>query len=469
MFDSRNLAPRVVSRGIFDIFTIYAERQTRDLLKGCDFGDEERYFAEFFALLAQKTGKDKEKLRAWYFDKYMPSICAVLQKHYKPKDGVKELFALLDEANIPFAVFSDYPESGKRLDVLGIRLPVRAKTFGQGAFGAQKPAVRAFREIARALGVEPEDVLVVGDRDDTDGEGARRSGMTFLKVSKNDPLSIKKMYRENLSSPYYPRASLFIPDVGIKYPDDPFEYLNTPRKIVDIAIDEHYTYLDDSFLFKLRSAAMYAAIFAVVFPLSVLRFGLRIEGREKLRKYRSLFKNGAMTCANHVHRWDFLFVLKAVRYRKLYFPARAENIQGADRNLIRLAGGIPIPETLSAMRHFNAAFDRLAAQKRWLHVFPESARWDYFAPIRPFKKGVWTMALRYNIPVIPMVISYRKPGAIARLFKTPALITLRIGDPILPGQTLLPGRAAKDLRERVHQSMVELSGITNNPYTASGE
>ena len=32
------------------------------------------------------------------------------------------------------------------------------------------------------MGVEPSSILVVGDRNDTDGEGARKTGMKFVQV-----------------------------------------------------------------------------------------------------------------------------------------------------------------------------------------------------------------------------------------------------------------------------------------------
>ncbi|MBP5451451.1 MAG: HAD-IA family hydrolase, partial [Treponema sp.] len=50
-------------------------------------------------------------------------------------------------------------------------------------FGISKPAKRAFNQIADTLGVPAENCLVVGDRLDTDGEGARNSGMKFVQVS----------------------------------------------------------------------------------------------------------------------------------------------------------------------------------------------------------------------------------------------------------------------------------------------
>ena len=37
------------------------------------------------------------------------------------------------------------------------------------------------------LNEKPADILVIGDRGDTDGQGARNSGMQFLLVNKKDP------------------------------------------------------------------------------------------------------------------------------------------------------------------------------------------------------------------------------------------------------------------------------------------
>jgi 1-acyl-sn-glycerol-3-phosphate acyltransferase len=203
-----------------------------------------------------------------------------------------------------------------------------------------------------------------------------------------------------------------------------------------------------------------------------IRYCLRVEGRDILKKHRKLFKNGAMTVANHVMRWDFLTVLLTVRYHRLYFPALAYNINTADRGLIRAVGGVPIPEGIHAMKYFNAAFDELHRQKKWFHAFPEASSWDFYHLIRPFKKGVFTMAHKYNIPVIPMAFSYRPPTGIYRFFKKGyPLITLRIGEPLMPDQSLPRKDAVNLLRQQCHKRIVELAGIREgeNPYPCEGD
>jgi 1-acyl-sn-glycerol-3-phosphate acyltransferase len=223
---------------------------------------------------------------------------------------------------------------------------------------------------------------------------------------------------------------------------------------------------------------MHLGIYTIVFTLSPIRFGLKIEGREILRKHKKLLKNGAMTVSNHIHRWDFLFVLQALRYRLMYFPAWKENLSGNDEGLIRLAGGIPVPEELRLIKYFNSAFDEIHAKKKWIHVFPESSRFDFFYPIRPFKKGVFTMAYRYNLPVIPIAFSYRRPrfpytivNALrsARGKQKLPMITIRIGEPILPDFSLNRKEAVPILRKECHEAIVRLAGIKDNPFPAEGD
>ena len=270
----------------------------------------------------------------------------------------------------------------------------------------------------------------------------------------------------------------YVPELGIVYPDKPDEHMVPFKVLHERIVDEHYPFLDKSFRFRFMRGLMHLGIYTIVFTLAPLRFGIKIEGRDILRKHKKLLKNGAMTVSNHIHRWDFLFVLQALRYRMMYFPVWKEQLNGADEGFIRLAGGIPVPEDIHTIKYFNQAFDEINAKKKWIHVFPESARFDYFQPIRPFKKGVFTMAHRYNLPVLPIAFSYRKPRFPFTLmnhfrsaqgnFKLP-MITVRIGEPILLDSTLTRKEAVQKLRKDCHEAIVRLAGIRENPYPAEGD
>ena len=273
----------------------------------------------------------------------------------------------------------------------------------------------------------------------------------------------------------------YVPQLGIVYPSKPDEHIVDIKSVrkEKVKIDENYPFLDTSFKFKFMRNLMYLGIITLIFfLLSPLRFGIKIEGRSILRRYRKLLKNGAMTVSNHVHRWDFLFVLKALRYRLMYFPVWKEQLNGSDNGFIRFAGGIPIPDEIRLIKYFNKAFDEIAAGKKWIHAYPESSRFDYFVPIRPFKKGVFTMAYSYKYPVIPMAFSYRKahfPFTLINLLRSVTgnqklpMVTLKIGEPLQFDQTLGRKEAVIKMRKECHEAIVKLAGIINNVYPPEGD
>lgn len=78
------------------------------------------------------------------------------------------------------ALVSDYPASVK-LERMGVR-PLFDTVVASGEhpeLRRLKPAPDAFLLAARDLGVEPHDCLILGDRDDADGEAARTARMSF--------------------------------------------------------------------------------------------------------------------------------------------------------------------------------------------------------------------------------------------------------------------------------------------------
>jgi FMN phosphatase YigB (HAD superfamily) len=190
LFDHVHLPFRLVSACLPDIFRVKKERQVRRRFAGRDCGTAEAYYREFFGELGAACGRDSESMRHWYFHHYMPRMIRVLRKYYSLRPGVKEFFAQMESsrgsstglpADFPkVAVYSDYPFLRERFEALGLVFGPRALLYGPESFGAQKPAPRPFHSIAKDLGVRPEEVLVIGDREDTDGQGAFHAGMRFF-------------------------------------------------------------------------------------------------------------------------------------------------------------------------------------------------------------------------------------------------------------------------------------------------
>jgi FMN phosphatase YigB (HAD superfamily) len=85
----------------------------------------------------------------------------------------------LQGRDIRTGVFSDYP-AREKLEALRISVEV-VRDSAEPDVDRLKPRPDGFLRVAELLGVSPSRSLVVGDRDDRDGEAARRGGFMFLK------------------------------------------------------------------------------------------------------------------------------------------------------------------------------------------------------------------------------------------------------------------------------------------------
>jgi FMN phosphatase YigB (HAD superfamily) len=188
LYDSKNIARRLVLARPFDALLMGMERRVRKFFAGQVYDSVESYYQAFFLKFSKLVCRSVPFVRHWYFETYMPLMIRVLSRHYRPRSGAVELLAALEsgenhwERTIPFAIYSDYPMTGQRLQALGLVPGPGGKIYGPDDLGAQKPAAAAYLRIAADLGSAPEHILVAGDRDDTDGAGARAAGMMYFKV-----------------------------------------------------------------------------------------------------------------------------------------------------------------------------------------------------------------------------------------------------------------------------------------------
>lgn len=278
-------------------------------------------------------------------------------------------------------------------------------------------------------------------------------------------------------SEYGPAYKGFVVEDGVYVPRpteefsgvDPFTKMAPIRGHVrDLVFDENYPYLDKSLKARLWRFLIMSALTLAAFPVNRIRYGFKVEGRCNLWKYRKLLKNGALTVCNHIGRWDMISLFQALRYRRIWIPMYRLPFEGKDGQMMRGVGGIPIPEDLGGLRKFNEAFDEIHAKKGWIHIFPESCSWKYYAPIRPFKTGAFNMAYKYGIPVLPCVITYRERKGFYKLFsKDEPLVTVHIGEPIMPDLSAHRKVETVRLRDAAHKRMIEMAGIINNPWPSS--
>ena len=245
------------------------------------------------------------------------------------------------------------------------------------------------------------------------------------------------------------------------YPEITDSHYLKIRKDRGIVFDSSYPYIDSSKWFRFRQNVVRLLLNVIVFPAASIRLGLKIEGCENIKKHKDVLNNGVISVCNHVHMWDYIAVMKAIRPHRPNLLVWDRNINGENGTLIRMVGGIPIPENdVAAQRALLKSVNGLLNDQGWLHVYSEGSMWEYYQPIRPFKRGASLIAVLNDKPVIPLAFSYREPGWIRKhIFRQIALFTLHVGEPLYPDRNLKPKEREKDLTIRANRAVCTLAGI----------
>lgn len=246
------------------------------------------------------------------------------------------------------------------------------------------------------------------------------------------------------------------------YPIDTNKHYLEVKKNRGIVFDTEYPYIDRSTWFRFKQNMVRIFEYVLVFFICTVRLGLKIEGRENLKKHKDVLKNGVISVANHVHMWDYIAVMKAIRPYRSNLLVWAPNVNGENGTLIRMVGGIPIPEgsVAATKTYLKAVSGLLKDDHGWLHIYAEGSMWEYYAPIRPFKKGPARIACSNDKPIIPLGFSYREPGWIRKnIFHQAAKFTLHVGEPLFPNKELGPKERELDLTIRCHDAVCSLVGI----------
>lgn len=154
-------------------------REAREELR--DLGDSSPSLEEAqYRLPAERLGDDPAGVRAtvdhWMHERPLRHIARA------GWSDLRSTLQTLRERGLDLGVFSDYPPDDK-LAALGVAdlfdVTVAATDDGVNAF---KPHPRGFQVGASRLGVEPGDVVYVGDRVDVDVVGAAAAGMRCVLV-----------------------------------------------------------------------------------------------------------------------------------------------------------------------------------------------------------------------------------------------------------------------------------------------
>ena len=160
-----------------------------------------------------------------------------------------------------------------------------------------------------------------------------------------------------------------------------------------------------------------------------------------------------MVVCNHVHLLDCTFIDCAIPVKRMYYTTLESNLGiPIARHLIRWFGGVPIPTSMENLKTFMTEMDRALKCGHFVCMYPEGVLYPYFSDLRDFKDGAFKIAARSNVPVLPLVITFRKPRGIYRLYKKKPCVTLKILPPVFPAAPR--GRkSALEMKDKCYSAM----------------
>ncbi len=154
----------------------------RSSLRGKSFGDRDGFRAALFEELAKRAKVDSARAKSWYDQRFSVGFIGMLRRSAKRRPGLNGLLGELKKRGVRLGVVSDYDFVSERLEAIGIEKGLFGEAVAAEEFGVLKPSALPFDGVATRWGLEPNRILVVGDRRDLDEQSAEAAGMGFLGV-----------------------------------------------------------------------------------------------------------------------------------------------------------------------------------------------------------------------------------------------------------------------------------------------
>lgn len=176
------MKPLLMFRVFPNSFRLPRYLKIRSKYAGLDLHNRDNLLKSICDELASIEKCSPEELRSWIQNSFYPGFIYTMKFQKNGRPCINQTLQELRDRKIQLAVLSDYDSVKERLNNLDIDTGHFSIATSCEASGALKPSPRPFLQIAQTWGIHPEELLVVGDRDDTDGAAARSAGMNFIQI-----------------------------------------------------------------------------------------------------------------------------------------------------------------------------------------------------------------------------------------------------------------------------------------------
>lgn len=167
----------------------------------------------------------------------------------------------------------------------------------------------------------------------------------------------------------------------------------------------------------------------------------QVNGMENLKK----ISTGAVVTCNHFNPFDSFAVEKVFRMsgkieeKRLYKVIKEgnyTNFPGLYGFFFRNCDTLPLSSNKKTMVNFMKAVDELLQKGEFILIYPEQSMWWNYRKPKPLKIGAFKLAVRNNVPVIPIFITMKDSNIIGDDGFPVQEYTVNIAEPIYPDKDL---------------------------------
>ena len=162
------------------LLELAGERIARTWIAGRHYESQDAFYQSFFWKIAQWMPFSSKHAQKWYFTHYLPTMLKVIQRYYRLSDWVQPLVEKAKAAGAKVVVYSDYEMMAEKFAILGFDASQLDYAVCASELGGAKPCKESMEALLNLMKVKASRTLVIGDRDKTDGEAARRVGARFI-------------------------------------------------------------------------------------------------------------------------------------------------------------------------------------------------------------------------------------------------------------------------------------------------
>lgn len=223
-------------------------------------------------------------------------------------------------------------------------------------------------------------------------------------------------------------------------------------KAKPVTLEDDYKFYNTSLIFRIGTViVIFLMIIFIELLFARILLGFRVRGKKHFRKVK---KEGLVLIGNHIHPVDAILIGTTLFPRKLNVTMLMTNLGIPFAGpVLRVAGGVPIPETKVGISNFIAETNEVFKRGHKLLVMPEAALKPYNIGIRKFYNGAFRFAVAGGVKVQPLVFVYKKPRFLMKYLKKKPNIHLHFLPAIEITQYETTALTIQNLKKEVHKTM----------------